>query len=683
MSQACPGSPGDERRGAVATLPVLPRAVAVTVAAVAVTVASLGTSGVRRRIAEPCGEDICTPFERPNRVTLELLSSLHLSVPGYALAFTMVSWALLLLAIGVGMVLVWRRPSLLAVVTAVQLCGLFLTPFLDALAVRGGLAELLGTVVVAGIQGTLPLLFGLFPDGRWHPRWFAKAWPIVGIIEVISVVASRSGWIDPDSTVIALHDVLSGLLLIGIQLHRYLRASDWTARQQAKWFVVGFFLLALNVLVAVVLSAAGQLARWQLGVVLTAYLGFLVLVLGLAFALLRYRLYDVNVVLRRTALYAVGLVLLLTAYLALVALASLSMARASASIAGAAVVAALALGGGLVMTRAGGWIRDRLLGARGRPGGVAEALARDMSGSPDGPANLAGTIAVALGLPYAAVLDGDGHALWTHGEQVGPQHRETVVDGAGRELGTLLLGPANGERLDRRDRRALREVLPFVVLVLRAQAEAEELRSARAIAATAREDERRRLRRDLHDGVGPLLAGQLLTLDSLRLTDGSEAGPVDLLKHLELQARSAISEVRRISRDLRPAALDTGDGLEQALAAETERFRIAGLAVELRSELNGAPLPAAVEVAVLRLVQEALTNVTRHAGARLATVVAVLDGRMLEVEVTDDGNGGGVGATPGVGTASMRERTRELGGTLDIGPGPDGIGTCVRGRIPW
>ncbi|HEY0693801.1 MAG TPA: histidine kinase, partial [Kribbella sp.] len=260
-------------------------------------------------------------------------------------------------------------------------------------------------------------------------------------------------------------------------------------------------------------------------------------------------------------------------------------------------------------------------------------------------------------------------------------HHETVVDGAGAELGTLLLEPSNGRRPDRRDRRALREVLPFVVLVLRAQAEAEQLRSARAVAATAREDERRRLRRDLHDGVGPLLAGQLLALDSLRLTEG-EHGPADLLEHLELQARSAISEVRRISRDLRPAALDTGEGLGQALVAEAERFRTAGLAVELRLELDSVAPPAAVEVAVLRIVQEALTNVVRHSGARLVTVVAVPHGTVLEVVVTDDGNGGGVGAPAGVGTASMRERAHELGGTLEIGPGPDGIGTCVRGRIP-
>jgi signal transduction histidine kinase len=243
-------------------------------------------------------------------------------------------------------------------------------------------------------------------------------------------------------------------------------------------------------------------------------------------------------------------------------------------------------------------------------------------------------------------------------------------------VGTLLLGaPRGADRLDRHHRRVLAEVLPFVVLVLRARAEADELRAARTAAATAREDERRRLRRDLHDGVGPLLAGQLLALDTMRVTGNRP----ELLAHLEAQTRSAIGEVRRVAHDLRPALLDAG-GLPAALDSEAERLRVAGLPVRLGVDLSGVTLPAAAEVAVLRIAQEALANVVRHADASTAQVTVVVADGGLELVVADDGRGRG--ANPdGVGSVSMVERTQELGGTVTIEPGPHG-GTVVRARIP-
>ena len=194
------------------------------------------------------------------------------------------------------------------------------------------------------------------------------------------------------------------------------------------------------------------------------------------------------------------------------------------------------------------------------------------------------------------------------------------MDSDGATVGSLVLGPPRGtHRLDRHHRRVLAEVLPFVVLVLRARAEAQALKAARTAAAGAREDERRRLRRDLHDGVGPLLATQLLILDTHRVT-----GKPELLVHLEEQARAAVGEVRRVAHDLRPAVLDAG-GLPAALAAEAERVQAAGLPVELVVDLGDAEPTAAAEVALLRIAQEALTNVVKHAEATRARVRLTAD----------------------------------------------------------
>jgi signal transduction histidine kinase len=652
--------------------------VAVTVTLVALTTAAIGTSGLWHGITVPCEAGICLPFERPTRPTLDLLTTLRLSVGAYATVIVVISWALLLLALGVSLVLVWRRPSMLTAVTGIQLGGVFVGPFADVLAQWGGAAAVLRGVLIAAIQLTMPLLVGLFPDGRWHPRWFRWGWVVVGVVGAGIAVSVQTGVLGLDSAPQGLFDLLSTVLLAGLQIHRYVRVSDWTARQQAKWFILSFVLLGVNVLVANILSVAGVVEHWQLGLVITAYLAFVVLILGFAFALLRYRLYDVTFVLRRAVVYGGAVVLLLVTYVGLVALASLSMARASASAVGAAVVAALALTGGLVLVRAGGWFRDRLLGPGGRPGGVAAVLAHGMAGGDSNPANLAETIAAVLVLPAVTVLDSNDQPLWTHGELGSDDaHRESVVDGSGAALGALLVVPADGTRLSRQERRGLREVLPFVVLVLRAQREADELLAARTVSATAREDERRRLRRDLHDVVGPLLAGQLLTVDSLRLATERGIRPEDLLTHLEDQARAAITEVRRVSRDLRPAGLDTG--LATALEVEVQRFRGAGLDVQLHHELP-ASLPAAVEVAVLRIVAEALTNVVRHAGVQSAAAEVIAGAEVIEVSVVDAGRGFGEVITEGVGLVSMRERAEALGGRLEIDS--DGTGTRVYGRIP-
>jgi two-component system, NarL family, sensor kinase len=152
----------------------------------------------------------------------------------------------------------------------------------------------------------------------------------------------------------------------------------------------------------------------------------------------------------------------------------------------------------------------------------------------------------------------------------------------------------------------------------------------------------------------------------------------DLYSALEEQTRAAIAEIRSITRHLRPPALDAG-GLEQALRAEVAR--VVGVVVDCHISLSDRPLPVATEVSVLRIVQEALTNVARHARATRVAVTVTGGPHAVDVEVTDDGIGRR-DADPGVGTSSMRERAEELGGTLAISSGPDGHGTVVRGRIP-
>ena len=248
----------------------------------------------------------------------------------------------------------------------------------------------------------------------------------------------------------------------------------------------------------------------------------------------------------------------------------------------------------------------------------------------------------------------------------------------GETVGRLLLAARRpGEKLSDADRRVL-EMLSAqagpAVLAVRLNA---QLARSREQLVSAREEERRRLRRDLHDGLGPTLAaiGMQLAAASALLDRPDELRA--LHAELQEQTRQALADIRRLVYDLRPPALDEL-GLGPAIAQQGQRF--AGLAVDVHAEGDLGDLPAAVEVAAYRIAAEAITNAARHGAARTCSVRLSLNGA-LDLEVVDDGTGITDAARAGVGLSSMRERAAELGGSCEVGPAPGG-GTRVRARLP-
>jgi signal transduction histidine kinase len=253
-------------------------------------------------------------------------------------------------------------------------------------------------------------------------------------------------------------------------------------------------------------------------------------------------------------------------------------------------------------------------------------------------------------------------------------------------VGQLSLAVRPGlEPLGRADERlleALSHVLTSSAYNLGLQ---QALRGALAQAVTAREEERRRIRREIHDGIGPLLAAALLqTETTMDLPPGcpSQAESLQKLHHLQ---KTALIDVRSLVEGLRPPALDHG-GLVCALQQHAELS--AGMAPESSPKVafeasgNLAVLPAAVEVAAYRIGQEAISNATKHAGAQRITVRMSRTDSGLTIEVDDDGLG--VAANPnhtGVGLASMTERATELGGYCTNEDSPAG-GTRVKAWLP-
>jgi signal transduction histidine kinase len=210
-----------------------------------------------------------------------------------------------------------------------------------------------------------------------------------------------------------------------------------------------------------------------------------------------------------------------------------------------------------------------------------------------------------------------------------------------------------------------------------------ELRRSREGLVSAREEERRRLRRDLHDGVGPQLAALMLELETAGDLVSYNPEAAALMAKLSKRAREIVSDVRHSVHALRPPALDEL-GLMEALREGANQYGLAGLHVSVEAPEELSDLPAAVEVACYRIVQEALANVVRHARASHCSIRILLDEEAgaLKVEVEDDGRGIQHGARAGVGMISMRERTEELGGRCIVKPLAGG-GTLVEALLPF
>jgi signal transduction histidine kinase len=408
----------------------------------------------------------------------------------------------------------------------------------------------------------------------------------------------------------------------------------------------------------------------------------------MAVAILRYRLYGLDVYINR-ALVLTGLSLLLgSAYVAAVVVAGRLL--------GQPVELGIALPATALVAVAFHPVRDwlqrrvnRLLhGQRDEPYAAISTLGRRLGEAMAPSAVLpvmADTIADSLRLPYVAVeLAGqEGFPVAERGEAVAGIALRLPLVHSGERIGTLLIGArSHGEQLGEADRRLLEDFAHRASAAASAVALSREVQHSRERLVTAREEERRRLRGDLHDGLGPTLAGAVLTIDAARRILAADPATADaLLDQAAASLEGTVADVRRLVYGLRPPALDQL-GLIGALRQQARTLDLScpGLSCEISAPDPLPALPAAVEVAAFRIAQEALTNVARHARAEHARVSLAVDG-MLDLEIEDDGCGLGPDPQAGVGLTSMRERATELGGGFEL-VAPAAGGTLVRVRIP-
>lgn len=307
-------------------------------------------------------------------------------------------------------------------------------------------------------------------------------------------------------------------------------------------------------------------------------------------------------------------------------------------------------------------------------------LSRDPSLRAIVPAVVA-TITATLKLPYGAITSPpDGDTVQVGVAPAGAERQTIPLRFGDDVVGTLEVAARRpGATLSTDELVLLHNLARQVGITLHTAQISEALQASRAQLVAAREEERRRIRRDLHDGLGPTLAAIRLQLGAARRSLRSDPEAAEaLLDELRGDVVAATAAIRSLVYNLRPPLLDE-HGLAGALRSLSRLVEPLPLRLELPEMLP--PLPAAVEVALYRIAAEALHNVTRHAHATICMLRLELMDDTVTLQICDDGSGLPAGHRDGVGLSAMRERAEELGGIVVVERGASG-GVTVTTRIP-
>lgn len=612
------------------------------------------------------------------------------SLDGYALYALGCDLVITLLFLSAGTLIFWHKST--------EVMGLFVSLLLITFGCFG-IAEVhltihlpgIGTLVVGLLEilqwPALGILFYTFPDGRFVPRW---SWMLIALFVLNMGFFALPYPYNLDNWPPLLSQIEQFVVYgsaVGTQIYRYRAAASPLQRLQIKWFAFGFamtlaFYIAWNLLSLVIPSLNHPDSWYQLLGPVAQTFPYVPIPLGIGIALLRYRLWDIDILINRTLVYALLTASTLGLYVLIVFGANTLFRRQydlMFSLLATALIAVL-------FQPLRQWLQHRvnrlMFGERNEPYRVLSRLGQRLQETL--PADtvlptIVETVAHALKLPYVAIvwkqnpLDAESLLpIASFGTNpVGATNTRFPLLHQGRHLGDLILSPRQrSEELASADLRLIRDLAPQIGMALHSAlllAELQQLtidlQRSREHLVTAREEERRRLRRDLHDGLGPQLSSQTLTLSAIKKLLRQDPDTAEhLLTDATTHAQEAIADIRRLVYALRPPALDDL-GLLAALQEQMAQYHASGIVLNLEAPQALPPLPAAVEIACYRIVQEALTNVVRHAHATRATVHLRVQQQVLEIEVSDNGQGLPPGAHNGVGLSSMRERAEELGGT--------------------
>jgi signal transduction histidine kinase len=562
-------------------------------------------------------------------------------------------------------------------------------------------------VVVLGVT----LVLGLFPNGRFVPR--SARWLPLAVTALVVAYPDGGGMVmallDGDTLATGrargLLLVFSTALVLGLlaQVYRYRKVSTGVEKQQAKWVVVPFGLLFVDVTVAVSLSLVlptsyDRLVGWVLFASLPLSILFPLMV---ANAVLRYRLYDIDLVINRSVLFLMLAGFITSVYaLVVVGIGGLvgTQGDLGLSIAASALVA---VAFEPVRLRAQRWANRLAYGDRATPYEVLSDLTQRLTSTESTQGLLDRTaqrLAEGTGAERATVWVVEGELLrlagqWPGDAALAPHARWDQLPGQvspiasdHRRLGAISIEKRRGDPITPTEERLIEDlagssasVLLNVSLQEALSTRAEELAASRRRLMEIQDLERKRMERQLDEGAQQLVVSLKVKLDvaaRLAATEGVEP-LAQMLREMAGDAREAIRQIRSLARGLYPALLEA-EGLAAAIRS------IADLApVPVEIEANGIDrLPAELEAAVFFCISEAITNSAKHAPGRPVRVRVSSSGDRLHFEVEDQGPGfDPAKARAGSGLRNMADRIDAVGGSLEVASRP-GRGTRVRGSVP-
>ena len=594
-----------------------------------------------------------------------------------------------------------RKPNdVFTIFTSIMLVTFGVATFSGSITGIGGvnltLLMLTGTIALIGNCCFTAFLF-VFPNGIFTPRWtiaILAGWVLLQLPRYylpgspLNLAAS----IPLLYNILFSVGILSGLLM---QVYRYRKVSNAVEKQQTKWVIFGLALSLSGYLIVREISLGisdpygnGLLADIGLNILATLFI--LLFPISISIAVLRFRLWDINPIINRTLVYGalsaltIGLYVLAVGYFS--SLFQNNQANIIISFIATGVVAALFEP---LRERLQRVVNRLMYGERDDPTTVLMRLSQrlDSTLAPDSVLQtIVESLAQTLRLPYAAIslFCGDKEpCLVSHYGLPVAESIHLPLTYQTERVGELIVAPrAPGEIFSHPDMKLINIIAQQAGIAAHTVRLNNDLQESRERLVTAQEEERRRLRRDLHDGVGPTLASlsqRIDTASDLIKTDPEKS--IQLLKELKSQVKGTIAEIRRLVYALRPPVLDEF-GLYTAIREHLAQYSGPN-GIQITFELIDPlpPLPAAVEVAAYRIALEAFTNIVKHSQASACHIKIDIDDKQLVLEVSDNGKGLSSNIRSGVGFTSMRERASELGGQCIIENSSSG-GTYIRTRLP-
>lgn len=648
-----------------------------------------------------CMKSVCPLLTLTPTSVMELKAS-GLSISFFATYITIVGIISAIVWLTIGGFIFWHKSSdyfALLVATALVTFGLVTTSIgsPDTLSTHSPIWWLIFTFLTFLGEISIFLFFYLFPDGHFVPRWTSG--PVFVLVVVFGCLfffpdLSISKWLIPLSLV-----WLTPFLALGVfvQFYRYRRVSNPVQQQQTRWVVLGLIVATVGYEGTRILLAALVHPHILLVMALITliYLFLMLVPLSIGIAVLRDRLWEITILVNHTLVYGALTASVVGIYILVVGTLGVLM-RVSDNL----FISLLATGLVAVLFQP---LRNRLqhavnhlvYGERNDPYKVISHLGQRLEATlaPDAvPSTIVETVAQAFKLPYVAITlkqDGQFILVASYGGVRDKVLLRLPLVYQSEQIGELLLVPrAPGEAFTPANRLLLNDLarqagiaIHTVLLTADLKRLTSELQHSRTRLVTAREEERRRLRRDLHDGLGSALTSVTFKLDAAcNLLDRDPATVRTLLSELKTQTQASIADIRRLVYNLRPPILDEW-GLVTALREYTTQHQINNMQIILNAPESFPTLPAAVEVAAYRIALEALANVIRHAQATICKICLDVINETLTLEVQDNGVGLPPAYQSGVGLTAMRERAAELGGSCTVDSSST-TGTHVLVRLP-